>query len=449
MNIPEKVRVHLANKGGKYGMRSVQAQQDFCSTAEFARIPISNLARALILKSGKAYLMVVIAADKALDMGKLNTMFKREFTVCGEEDTRCLLPDGDPAWFPPLAEPFGLRAVIDKSLMKLDEVFFAAGVAGHFIRASKGEFARIQEDAWSNFGISLKASEELPDEKSKLKKRVESVDNLPAMPGLATEIVRIRNNPYSNASELAAVIEQDPSLSAQLMRYALSPLYGYQGKVKSVEQAIVRVLGMDFVFDIAFGLSLGKTFNNPKEGPLGLRDFWNHAIHCAALTQTLCKVIDYNRRPSSGVAYLAGLLHNFGFLLLGHLFPDQFKRLNLAVMAQPERSIIEIEREEIGVTHCDLGLWLMDAWDMPTEIIETIQHHHDPSFQGDYAIYANLVYIANSLLKRHGIGDSDTVQIPDELLQRVGLDNFKLDVALRNVLEDSEGLNYMATKMAA
>lgn len=449
MNIPDKVRVHLASIGGKYGMRSVQPQDDLNATAEFAQIPVGSLAKTVVLKSGKAYLMAVIASDKALNLKKLNDLFKREFSICGEGDIRTLLPDGDVGWFPPMAEPFGMRAIVDKSLLQLDELFFTAGVAGHFIRASKTDFARLQRDAWTNFGISINEQHVVSDRKSALKKRVESIDNLPAMPGLATEIIKIRNNPYANASELSAVIEQDPSLSAQLIRYALSPLYGYQGKVKSVEQAIVRVLGMDFVFDIAFGLSLGKTFNNPKEGPLGLKEFWNHATHCASLSQTLCNVIDYNRRPSSGLAYLSGLLHNFGFLLLGHLFPEQFERLNRAVELQPERSIIEIEREEIGVTHTELGLWLMDAWDMPREIIEAVHHHHDPSFQGDYDVYANIVFIANSLLKRHGIGDSDAVSIPEALLQRIGLDNLKLEVALGTVLQDSEGLNYMATRMAA
>ncbi len=95
---------------------------------------------------------------------------------------------------------------------------------------------------------------------------------------------------------------------------------------------------MDLVQDIAFGLALGKALNNPKDGPLGLNAFWKHAVYCAALTQTLCNSVEYSRRPPVGLGYMAGLLHNFGILLLGHLFPDQFERLNKAVQQNPGRS---------------------------------------------------------------------------------------------------------------
>ena len=449
MKISDKVRKHLIASGGKYGMRSVQPLDDVCATAESAQIPVEHLAKAVILKSGKAFLMAVIAADKSLDIEKLNGLFKRKFSICGDDELSALLPDGNVDWFPPVAEPFGMRSIVDKSLLDLDEIFFATGIAGYFIRASKSDFASLQKDAWNSFGITFDVSDIDSEQKTAMKKRVEAIDHLPAMPGLAAEIIKVRNNPYSNASELAAVIEQDPSLSAQLIRYALSPLYGYQGKIQSVEEAIVRVLGMDFVYDIALGLSLGKNFNNPKEGPLGLNAFWNHATHCASLSQALCNVIDYNRRPSSGVAYLAGLMHNFGFLLLGHLFPDQFKRLNRAVELQPERSIIEIEREETGVSHIELGLWLMDAWDMPREIIEAVHHHHEPMHQGDYAVYANIVYIANCLLKQRVRYDSGSAKIPEAMLQNLGLDKLKLDIALGAVLDNSDELKYMATQMAA
>jgi HD-like signal output (HDOD) protein len=282
-----------------------------------------------------------------------------------------------------------------------------------------------------------------------IRRRIEKVTNLPPMPGIAAEIIRLRNNPYSNASELAAVIEQDPSLSAQLLRYAGSPFYGYQGKLDSVEQAIVRVLGMDFVMDFAFGLALGKPFRNPKEGPLGLDAFWNHAIHTATLSQALCNVIDYSVRPAPGVAYLAGLLHNFGFLLLGHLFRPQFDRLNKAMEAEPQRPIIELEREVIGVTHTELGLWLMEAWDMPREIIETVREHHNVAYRGDYSGYANLVYVANALLARHGIGDAEAVAIPQSLYEAFGLNEADAEAALASVMADREGLDFMARRMAA
>jgi HD-like signal output (HDOD) protein/prolyl-tRNA editing enzyme YbaK/EbsC (Cys-tRNA(Pro) deacylase) len=451
MNIPSTVRSFLANSRGRFKGRQTVAAETFEATVALADIPLERVVKPVLLKSGKAYLMAIVRGDQQVDLAQINRLFRREFSLCSPQEIAELMPNCDPQALPPLAEPYGLRAIQDKSIAAMEKVYFATGVAGLFISASAEDYARLQESTWKKHLIAKSEAEagaaDTPHEA--MRRKVRRVNELPAMPGIATELIRLKNNPYAHASELAAVIEQDPSLSAQLIRYATSPLYAYQGKVDSVEQAIVRVLGMDFVQDIAFGLALGKAFNNPKEGPLGLNAFWKHAVYCAALTQSLCNAIEFTRRPPAGMGYLAGLLHNFGILLLGHLFPAQFERLNRALEENPGRSIIELERETIGVSHTELGLWLMDAWDMPKEIVEAVTEHHNAEHRGDFATYANLVYIANALLKRHGMGDAESMEIPAEMLQRFGLTEVQLEAALGSVLQDQEGLEFMASKMAA
>lgn len=451
MNIPSTVKTYLANSRGRFKGRQTAPADSFEQAVAQADIPLSKVVRVELLKSGKAYLMALVRGDQQLDLPTVNRLFKREFEYCSENELGDLMPECDLQALPPLAEPYGLRAIMDKSVAEMEHVFFATGVNGLFISADKQDFAKLQEGTWSSHRIASRdtALAEGDTTRDRMRKQVQKVNELPAMPGLASELIRIRNNPYAHASELAAVIEQDPSLSAQLLRYAASPLYAYQGKVDSVEQAIVRVLGLDFVLDIAFGLSLGRAFNNPKEGPLGLTNFWRHSVYCAALTQSLCNTIEFSRRPPAGMGYLAGLLHNFGILLLGHLFPAQFDRLNQAMADNPDRNILELERETIGVSHTELGLWLMDAWDMPKEVIEAVTEHHNPDHEGDFATYANLVYMANALLKRNGIGEGVSMEIPQSLMDRFGLTEEQLEAALGAVLQGSEGLEFMATKMAA
>lgn len=452
MNIPSTVRTYLANSRGHFKGRETAVAETFEATLALAGISQDKVIKPVLLKSGKAFLMAIVRADQKVDIEQIGRLFQREFTLCTENEIAELMPNCDPRALPPLAEPYGLRAIQDKSIAAMEKVYFSAGVAGCFISASAEDFARLQNGVWKRHLIA--ATESVPEEdaqrlRDSMRKTVRQVSDLPPMPGIAAELIRLKNNPYASASELAAVIEQDPSLSAQLIRYATSPMYGYQERVDAVEPAIVRVLGMDTVYDIAFGLSLGKAFNNPKEGPLGLNAFWEHAVYCASLTQALCNSIEFTHRPPAGMGYLAGLLHNFGILLLGHLFPAQFERLNRAVEQNPGRNIIDIEREVIGVSHTDLGLWLMDAWDMPKEIIEAVTEHHNAEHRGDFATYANLVYIANALLKRHGLGDGHSLELPAELLQRFGLGEEQLELALASVLQDQEGLEFMASKMAA
>ncbi len=450
MNLPKTVRTYLLTKRGEYKIRVTETIGSFDEMVAAAGLPAERVARAVLLKSGKSAVMAIVPAGRKPDVERLSRMFKRELRVCTDDEVREIFPNCDPEAIPPLAEPYGLRAIQDCALNDCETVYFASGTAGVFIRANREDFARLQADSWRKHVISSgEVDSGTAKSKDSIRRKVESVTELPAMPGMAAEIIRLRNNPYSHASELSAVIEQDPSLSAQLIRYATSPLYGYQGKVETVDQAIVRVLGMDFVYEFAFGLVLGRTFRNPKGGPIGLNAFWHHAVHTGALAQALCNAIDYNRRPSPGVAYLAGLLHNFGFLLLGHLFPEQFERLNRAMQEEPERPVDELERETVGVTHTELGLWLMESWDMPMEIIEAVREHHNPNYRSEYSVYPNLVYVANALLKRHGIGESDTMEVSEAMLERLGLDRIQAEVALATVMEDSDGLDYIARKVAA
>lgn len=451
MNIPSTVRTYLAASGGRFKGRQTEPRKTFEETIEHAGLTLEQLVRPVMLRSGKNYLMAVIRADQQLDLQQVSRLFKRDFALCTEAESTQLLQECDSQALPPLAAAFGIRAIVDKEVEAMEQLYFAVGIPGLLIQTDAANFSLLHGDSWKGHRVAFTPSEAAADENLQdgMRRKVQQVNDLPSMPGLASELIRIKNNPYAHASELAAVIEQDPSLTAQLIRYASSPLYAYQGKLNSVEQAIVRVLGMDFVQDIAFGLSLGKAFNNPKEGPLGLNSFWRHAIYSASLTQTLCNSIDFARRPSPGVAYLAGLLHNFGLLLLGHLFPAQFERLNLAREERPDVPLLTLEKEVVGVCHTEMGLWLMDAWDMPREIATAVSGHHDAELEGDFSIFANLVYVANALLKRHGIGEGDSMSIPADLLQRIGLNEEQLEAALGSVLKDKEGLDFMASKMAA
>ncbi len=451
MTIPSTVRRALASSQGRFKGRQVEAGETFEATVKMAGLPLASAVKAVLIKSNEFVLMAIIRVDQRLDLQALNRLFKREFSFCSPKEIQDLMPSCDPAALPPLAEAFGLRAIQDRSVDTMEKMAFASGVPGLLISAGAEDYSRLNEQVWKGHVITHKAETETKEEtpRERMRRKIQGLSELPTMPGLAAELIRLKNNPYAHASELAAIIEQDPSLSAQLMSYATSPLHGYQGKLESVEQAIVRVLGMDFVQDIAFGLALGKAFNNPKEGPLGLNAFWQHAVYCAALTQALCSRIEYSRRPPAGLGYLAGLLHNIGILLLGHLFPTQFDRLNKALMEQPDRNLRELEREVIGADHTELGRWLMEAWGLPREVTEAVIEHHNPAHTGDYAVYANLVFIANSLLQHYGIGDSENLVIPEAMLQRYGLTESQLEEALMVVLSDQEGLELMAGKMAA
>lgn len=296
-----------------------------------------------------------------------------------------------------------------------------------------------------------------PSLAGEIRRKIERVYELPPMPEMARRVLELRKNPDADISDLAQIVELDPSLAAQVIRYASSPFYGYRGRINSIHDAITRVLGFDLVMNMALGLATGRSFPNLCDGPLGLTAFWRHAVYSAALSQAIVRKMPRERRPELGMAYLAGLLHNFGFLLLGHLFPPEFKLLNKLVIAHPDSPVTALEKcvlgmgqaqEVLDMGHAQMGAWLMQSWEMPPEIVVTVREHHNPAYDGEHAVYSHLVLVTDHLLKRHGIGDAADGELPDISLRRIGVKEDLLAELVEELIENAGDLDSMARSLA-
>jgi len=281
-----------------------------------------------------------------------------------------------------------------------------------------------------------------------IKSRIESLEKLPTMPGVAQQIIQLRANANGGVNDLAKIVETDPSLAAQVLRYARSPLYGYRGKVDSVHAAIARVLGYEMVLNLALGIAAAKPFKVPRKGPLGLDAFWQHALHSAALTQNLSTLVPSELRPPAGMAYLAGLLHNLGHILLGHLFKQEFLILNKFIVQEPEKSLVDIELEVLGIDHGQLGAWLMQSWNLPEETITAVKEHHNENYRGPHAIYPLLVLVSDRILKRHNLGDAASPELPASVLQYLEVSEYEILAVTQRVMEKGEDLSALASHLA-
>ena len=194
-----------------------------------------------------------------------------------------------------------------------------------------------------------------------MRETISSIKALPPLPGTAMRIVEIASNPNADADQLAKIIEQDPLLTAQIIRWASSSFYGYRGQLTTVQQAIVRVLGFNFVLDMALGLSMLAKLKCQKHGAVGTRQFWIHALASTRLMPKLAKMMSSPDALDSQALFLVALLHNIGFPLFGHQFPDEFHHLNTLIDANPNLAIFNLETFAFGVNHCQIGAWLMNA----------------------------------------------------------------------------------------
>jgi len=262
-----------------------------------------------------------------------------------------------------------------------------------------------------------------------VEERIKRVYELPPMPELGRRILKLQSDPNASAHELADIIQLDPSLAAQVVRYANSSCCGYTDRATNIQEVISQVLGYDMVMHLAIGLAAGRSFCIPKNGPLGLKKFWEQAILSAVLVQRLGAAIPASLRPAPAQAYLGGLLHDFGVLLLGHLFPPEFHLLNKMAQANPKQSVAELEcrllgmgeaREMLAMGHAHIGAWLMEVWYMPTPLRIALLEHHNSEYQGECDVLVHLIQLSDFLLQ-HGEESSGKCEFPKFSLHRLQL----------------------------
>lgn len=139
------------------------------------------------------------------------------------------------------------------------------------------------------------------------------------------------------------------------------------------------------------------------------------------LISELVKLLPEAVAVNPGLAYLSGLLHDFGYLALGHLFPARFFLFNHFLAVNPRLPLSAVERYMLGVEHWHIGAWVMQTWSMPEEVIAAVRWHHSEDCTQPHAEYSNLVLIANRLLQHIGLGEEHNHRLPALALFTLGL----------------------------
>ena len=460
MPVANTVIRHLDDQKVPYRVLEVTPFTNVADAAARAGIPPGQVLQTCIVGDSSGQLMIVIPADRELNLRGVQQLLRRPFKYLDDQSISQLCTDCVPRFLPPLGAAYGIRCILETQLAILDQCYMLAGDRRHLIQIDKKGFRLLFRKYEFAKRLSVEPDvapfieERLlnpPDPNSPLldlKAKIDRTKKLPAMPAMAQKIFQLRAKPTPAIKELSDAVELDPSLAAQVMRYASSPFFGYRGKVDSVNTAITRVLGYDMVMSLALGIATARPFRLPKGGATTVDGFWRHAVYSAALCQAISNILPAVIRPPSGLAYLAGLLHNFGHLLLGHLFKDEYLILGKMMAQNPDTPIQEVELSTLGAHHGDIGSWLMKTWRIPEEVIVAIEQHHNEDYQGPHSVYSGMVLLADRMLKRHDMGDAETTELPTTVLSYLDITEYQLTAALQTLMDHDEGLRVMAYQLA-
>ncbi|WP_336367101.1 HDOD domain-containing protein [Marinobacter sp. C2H3] len=410
--IAPTLEAFLQRKGLAWEVRSIESAPSLEAAMMASGYPQTQCLEANLMVDIQGVVMVVHRFDAALDPDALAQLTGRRLQPLSGQQSARLMPECDPDFTPPLGAAFDMPVLLDADVADLDPVVFSGGRSGGVVVMSGRDFRLAMAGARKGHlvirgpgraGRKALSLEEVAD-------RLQKLYRLPPMPALALRILRLTANSEATARELSELIELDPSLTAQIMRYARSALFHYPGQINTVQDAVTRVLGFDRVAHIALGIASVRAFDVPRNGPLGLDAFWRHSLYCAFMCQALAKPLSIDK----GLAYLCGLLHNFGLLLVGHLFPAEFEELNQLRDSNPDASLHSLEQQVFGredpdgilsVGHGAIGGILHRLWQLPDPVIKAAGLHQHAGYQGDGERFVLMVQLANALLKERGIGD--------------------------------------------
>ncbi|HTF96170.1 MAG TPA: HDOD domain-containing protein [Cellvibrio sp.] len=463
MSVPTSVQSLLNKQNVHYQVAEVPITDEQALWHD-QHLRTMGAAKSVILQDGKGRVQVIYAADRLLDLKAVNRQLSRELLAASAADIRKFCTSHNLHSIPALPKLAGLLTLIDRSLVERNELLADSGDEKQLLKFSRDEFKQMLDDATiCDIAVPLEPLEEDDTNTSdsdqilgavrnftqlRVKQRLEETLELPPLSDTAQRIIKLRVNPNADISDLAQIVETDPSLAAQVVSWAASPYYSAPGKIKSIHDAIVRVLGFDMVLNLALGLSLGKAMTIPKEGPHGALPYWQQAVYMAATIEGLVTAIPRDHRPSFGMAYLCGLLHNFGYLIMAEVFPPYFHNYCELADANPHVSHQAIERHLLGVTREQLAATLMSLWSMPEEVVTGLRYQNSPGYQGEFASYAKLIFVAQRLLQQHNIIRGPKLAIPPHVYEELHLDPEKANTTVANIIESSDDLKHIAHELS-
>jgi HD-like signal output (HDOD) protein/nitrogen-specific signal transduction histidine kinase len=263
--------------------------------------------------------------------------------------------------------------------------------------------------------------------------KIETSRSLPTLPHILLQLIDICNQEEKGIRDLSKVINKDPTISERLLRLVNSAYYSLKQKISSIDQALL-LLGMDAVKNIAISSSVYQVFHRPgRKSGFNLKLFWWHSLSCGTLARRLAIRIQY---PSPDEAFLAGLMHDIGKIVLWNNFEQEYEQI-LQTSNYRTEPLLEGE-QAFGLGHAEAGAWLIRRWDLHSFMPDAVLYHHDPP---DRIVHASplvqMVYIANRLCPIMAEEREEAIPVSERI---IGLSRQELEEMIDQTEEEVKGI---------
>ena len=226
------------------------------------------------------------------------------------------------------------------------------------------------------------------------------INDIPTLPASVLRVMQMIEDPFCSSSDLAKVIQADPAMAAKVLKLANSSYYGFRQKISNIPQA-VTLLGFATLKNTLLAAAVFDLFRVAGTG-FDLPALWTHSVTAATAAKLLAKRVKY---PQSETAFTAALMHDVGKIILARFVPQGLAEI-VETIEKEQLAMYDAEKKVLGLSHPALGAWVLGRWGLPAPIVEAVEFHHHPTRAQNGFDLAGIVYLANILAHRSGIGYS-------------------------------------------
>jgi putative nucleotidyltransferase with HDIG domain len=249
------------------------------------------------------------------------------------------------------------------------------------------------EDLKATIGRVLRLGDLFRDER--LRPAIARIDTLPVLPSVFTELTDALHSPNVSVKTMGAIIARDIGLATGILKLVNSSFFGLPMRVSSTEQA-VTLLGVETLRLLVLSQALFSRFDAKRFPDFSLDSLWRHSLGTARCAQALAGVEGADKTDKD-VCFMAGLVHDMGKLVLAELFPEDYKRV-LALTEAENVTSREAELAVLGVSHAEIGGYLLGLWGFEETVVLAVARHHEPDRVGAAeALAVTLTHAANAL----------------------------------------------------
>lgn len=236
---------------------------------------------------------------------------------------------------------------------------------------------------------------------AQFRRTLREVKSLPTLPGIIAKLTKMADDPNTTTEQMGKVISKDHILAAKLLKLVNSAFYGFPQKISSLNSAII-LLGFNVIKSLIISSSIFELMESQDV------ELWEHSLGCAVVCSVLAKRLDVSDPEEVSTA---GLIHDIGKVAIKMELRKEFDTIQQMVHDR-QISMLDAEREFLGIDHAEVGGWLAKSWNLPAKLVEPIACHHNPMDAKNEQMSTAIIHFSDMLIRGLGYGHGDDVWVP-------------------------------------